>query len=629
MLFGNYGVMHSLIAANAAFNPMMVWLPAPARDMTDAVTSNWIEKVAAAERRGDFLLAFDLASQGLAERPDSPDLRYLATRVLARSGATEQAAALYKHYELSRDGNRDAVMLGARLAKDCALSARAGRRGALLSAADSYAVIYTRAPDPYPAVNAATLYTLAGDPTNARLFAGRALELLDRESGGSEIDRYYRLASRAEAELIRGDVAAARQALRQAATHLEGNFDAAATTRKQLRLVCHKTGADVGLLDELQPPGVLYYRGPTLIGGASERISDLIAAAQGVDKIAGHLARLKIGYAYGSLAAGSEIVCAEACLRDGVELHVVLPFNKDEFAANMTRDAGADWERRFKACLDGAKSVTLATPDAYQDDHSLFSYAGRLAMGMAILRGRNLDAEAHRLDLQTSGWDPDPAGDAAALRMWRARGLRCHRLALMENPLPLRQAPRRQVSKDHVPPRFPRALLFGDVKGFSGTPDHLIPVFQKRVMGAIARVLRRYGRHVLYRNSWGDAIYVVIDDPVVAADCCLAIQDAIKRAKPERYGLSPEMALRLSAHFGPVYNGRDPIRGEPTFFGAPTTLAARMEPVTPPGHVFVTEAMAAAIAIGDAPGLRAEYVGNAPMAKGFGSIRMYSLSREI
>ena len=178
-----------------------------------------------------------------------------------------------------------------------------------------------------------------------------------------------------------------------------------------------------------------------------------------------------------------------------------------------------------------------------------------------------------------------------------------------------------------MPPRFSRALLFGDVKGFSKTPDHLIPVFQKRMMGTIAGVLRRYGRHVLYRNSWGDAIYVVIDDPIVAAECCLAIQEAITRAKTAGYGLSPELALRLSAHFGPVYDGHDPIRDEPTFFGAHTTLAARIEPVTPPGNVYVTEAMAAAIAMANAPRLRAEYVGNVPMAKGFGSTRMYSLNR--
>lgn len=146
-------------------------------------------------------------------------------------------------------------------------------------------------------------------------------------------------------------------------------------------------------------------------------------------------------------------------------------------------------------------------------------------------------------------------------------------------------------------------------------------------MGAIAAALHAYDKYILYRNSWGDAIYVVIDDAVVAAECCLDIQDAIRKARLTRYGLSSGLALRLAAHFGPVYNGHDPIRDEPTFFGAHTTIAARIEPVTVPGQVYLTEAMAAAIAMANAPQLRAEYVGNVPMAKGFGSTRMYSLNR--
>jgi class 3 adenylate cyclase len=248
-------------------------------------------------------------------------------------------------------------------------------------------------------------------------------------------------------------------------------------------------------------------------------------------------------------------------------------------------------------------------------------------MGMSILRAQHLDTVISNLTLQTSGWDPHRAGYAADLRLWRARGLPTHRLELTESAAHVERAHQQSHRPRPLPRRFARALLFGDVKGFRKTPDHLIPVFQKRIMGAIASTLQRYGQHVLYRNSWGDAIYVVIDDPIVAAECCLAIQEAVGRTKGRGYGLSPDLALRLAAHFGPVYGGHDPIRGEPTFFGAHTTLAAMIEPVTPPGHVYVTEAMAAALTMVAAPRLHVEYVGNVPMAKGFGLTRMYMLER--
>jgi tetratricopeptide (TPR) repeat protein len=595
--------------------------------MTNTLASDWIDRVRAAERSGDLFVAYDIATQGLTKHPDSAELRYLATRVLARSGATDQAAALYERFELGRERPLDFAMLGARIAKDGALRAPVRRSAALRAAAAAYGRIYSRTFDHYPAVNAATLYLLAGDRERAQFYARRALKATERGSDATVIDRYYRLASRAEAALICGDAENARQALRQAATDLNENFDAAASTRKQLRLVCLAMRSSLDILDPLRPPCVQHYYAPVFAGDARRHLPDRASQRAIVRKIVEHLTRHQIGYAYGSLSASGEILCAEACLSAGVELHIVLPFDKDEFAATMVRPAGASWVRRFKACLDRAKSVTFATADAYQGDNSLIRYARRLAMGMAVLRAQHLDTDGSNLTLDMDGWHPDAAGYAADLRMWRSQGLATHCLTVSKPSVAIRRDRKIQKQTRRMPPRFSRALLFGDVKGFSKIPDRLIPAFEKRMMGTIGGALRRFGRHVLYRNSWGDAVYAVIDDPIVAAECCLAIQEAIAQAEIARYGLPPDLALRLSAHFGPVYDGRDPIRDEPAFFGAHTTFVARIEPVTPPGKVYVTEAMAAAIAMADAQRLHVEYVGNAPMAKGFGTTRMYALSR--
>jgi len=50
--------------------------------------------------------------------------------------------------------------------------------------------------------------------------------------------------------------------------------------------------------------------------------------------------------------------------------------------------------------------------------------------------------------------------------------------------------------------------------------------------------------------------------------------------------------------------------------------------VTPPGEVFVTEAMAAALALSGAASVRPEYVGSTQLAKNYGSLRMYVLRPE-
>jgi len=51
---------------------------------------------------------------------------------------------------------------------------------------------------------------------------------------------------------------------------------------------------------------------------------------------------------------------------------------------------------------------------------------------------------------------------------------------------------------------------------------------------------------------------------------------------------------------------------------------ARIEPVTPPGEVYVTEQFAARLALEPA-GFGCDYVGQVPAAKGYGTMRMYHL----
>src|SRR5512144_1198528 len=136
----------------------------PGRPPGDRLSSGWVHRVTAAENRGELLIAYDLAMRGLARHPGDVPLSYLATLVLARSGATESAAACYERFKLGRQQGLDVATLGARLAKDKALAAPPRQRSPLLrAAAVAYRRIFARYGEAYPAVNAATLYLLAGD----------------------------------------------------------------------------------------------------------------------------------------------------------------------------------------------------------------------------------------------------------------------------------------------------------------------------------------------------------------------------------------------------------------------------------------------------------------------------------
>jgi class 3 adenylate cyclase len=172
-----------------------------------------------------------------------------------------------------------------------------------------------------------------------------------------------------------------------------------------------------------------------------------------------------------------------------------------------------------------------------------------------------------------------------------------------------------------------RALLFADVKGFSRLSDEQLPRFTEHVLGALARALTAQDAAVWHRNTWGDGLYAVLTDAVAGAKCALDLQAAMAGVDLAAAGLPGHLALRLGAHVGPVFRVHDPIRDAPAFMGSHVSRTARIEPITPPGSVYVTEPFAAALVLAGQEDFRLDYVGHMPAAKDYGRLRMYRLQR--
>ena len=85
------------------------------------------------------------------------------------------------------------------------------------------------------------------------------------------------------------------------------------------------------------------------------------------------------------------------------------------------------------------------------------------------------------------------------------------------------------------------------------------------------------------------------------------------------------LELRLAAHYAPVFAGQDPVEETGTFFGTQLSFTARIEPVTPPGMIFVTEAFAAQLALEAPDAFVLEYAGEVKLAKAYGQSRLFSL----
>src|SRR4029077_729212 len=117
-------------------------------------------------------------------------------------------------------------------------------------------------------------------------------------------DSYYPLATEAEAHLLRGETRAAQAALIRAAAAHDGDYGALASTRRQLRLICDLLAIDPDVLAPLAGPAVVHFCGHRLgevrftagrEGEVARRIAEAVRGA-------------RIGYAYGSLASGADIL---------------------------------------------------------------------------------------------------------------------------------------------------------------------------------------------------------------------------------------------------------------------------------------------------------------------------------
>lgn len=602
---------------------------------------DWARAIRDVEGSGDYFQAFELARKAIAAFPEDESLKYLGVRALARSGAAGRALELYDKYGLKDTADLDIQMLRAGLVKDLALRAASTERWALLrESASLYEKVYDASADHFPAANAATLYLIAGSADRARDWAHRTLRACDAATTDNDMERYYRAASQAEAHLVLGGTKAAQEALAEANRYARGRHALRAATRRQLRLLCLAMSIDPALLQPIAAPLVMHYTGhmvdpPNLRGRFPPELERSVAA-----DIAARIDGLGIGFAYGSLACGSDLLFAEACLERGIELNVVLPFAMDEFKRLSVERGGPGWMERFERCLVKTRSLTYATESEYLGDEMLFAYGSQLAMGLALLRAQNLEADA----LQLAVWDGEEssgrAGTSVDVAAWTSRRRRSEIVDLNASPVTGKRLPTYAVGSDDGSrvltawkygdvTRELHAIMFGDVVGFSHVPERLLPVFQRIFMGKISETLDTFGKQVLYRNSWGDAVYAIVATPEAGARCAIAIQTALKELNMRQLGFTHPLELRLAVHYGPIFRGRDFLTKSETFFGAHVTRAARIEPVTPPGEVYVTEAMAAALALSGESSVRPEYVGNTQLAKNYGSLKMYVLRPEV
>ena len=364
------------------------------------------------------------------------------------------------------------------------------------------------------------------------------------------------------------------------------------------------------------------YCGHMFTGGSE---ADAALSARIKEAVSAH--NVRIGY--GPLACGADILIAEAILAAGGELQAVLPFAEDDFIKESVLCGGEQWLPRYHACKDQASATHFATPGAYVGDDNQFAYNTRLAMGLASLRGLENNAEIIQLavisDKFRSYSTTGLAGTVADIGIWRALGHETVAIPAGDVIRNLTFPPKPQIGDGTK--REIRSIIFADYKGFSRLGERELPLFMHEVMGRMSQVLDKYGDHVEFRNTWGDAIYAIVDEPRHASALALDLQIALADIPKELTPAGEESGMRIGVHFGPIWVGTDRITGNRLWYGGEVNRTARIEPVTPVGGVYCTEAFAAALLVDNCTDCTFTSIGREELPKNFGTVELYLLER--
>lgn len=583
---------------------------------------------------GEPLLAYDVIREGLGIWPSDVRLRQLQGLALARSGATERANVVLE--KLRREGQTDEETLGmlGRTLKDLASAAAAQneREKFLRHAAEIYTHGYESSGGYWSGVNAATMTLLVGETEKARALARRVRDECVEALVKAEGDRYWILAALGEATLVLRDLPQAGNWYARAAEEGKKRFGHLNSSRRNARLILKHWKEDPSWIDKyLRVPSVIVFAGHMIDRPGRETLRFPPELETMVAKeIRERIEKLEPGFGFSSAACGSDILFLEEMLRRGAEISVVLPYNQDEFVRDSVEIVPVgEWRDRFDRILRRAARVITGSNQRLEIGGISYEFCNELLLGLATIRARQLDAELIPLAVWNRVTGDGPGGAASAVELWRAAG---YEPEIVDLPALDRCAPSRPVvlaPTDQAPSNREQfssrivAILFADAVGFSKLGEPEVPRFVQYFLGMIADLGRKFRESIIAKNTWGDGLYFVFSDVALAGNFALELSHLVATANWEEKGLPAGLNLRIALHAGPVYEIDDPIIGSRTYTGTHVSRAARIEPITPPGQVYASEAFAALAAAHRATGFICDYVGQTPMAKGYGTLPTY------
>ncbi len=257
---------------------------------------------------------------------------------------------------------------------------------------DTYAKNFEATGNYYTGINAATMSAIAGRAVQGREIAALVISELE-----SQANSVWELATLGEAYVLTKNRDRAVEYYIKARKLVGNDWGKVLSIHNQLWLLNHYLPVAKEILRIFAPPIVLAFAGHMV--DAPNRSTPRFPASiesKVKDSIKGAIRTLQASIGYCSLACGADILFAEAMLEEGGEVHILMPFNKNDFVHTSLAFAGEHWVNRFEA-LHTKYPNTFITHDHYGGNDDLFSLLGKVIFGAAVLRSQTFHQEPHLL----------------------------------------------------------------------------------------------------------------------------------------------------------------------------------------------------------------------------------------
>ncbi|HEY9888813.1 MAG TPA: adenylate/guanylate cyclase domain-containing protein [Candidatus Obscuribacterales bacterium] len=321
----------------------------------------------------------------------------------------------------------------------------------------------------------------------------------------------------------------------------------------------------------------------------------------------------------------------------------MLPYDQQQFIQDSVAVVpSGHWPQRFERAIAQATEVVIASQHKVDSLNEVFyEYSYRILHGLAKVRATQLNTDLMPLTV----WNQQPGdgfgGTSSAVHYWQQWSetvavIDLNALLAARRPVDLgaalnpvtaiAPAPTATLEPDDFNPEL-RAMLFADVVNFTHLREDQFPAFVQHFLGTVAHLAAVSAHAPLFQNTWGDALYFVFasvrDAGIFALDLC----DLMQTGQWQTKGLPADLNLRIALHAGPVVRHRNPITGHENYIGSHVNHTARIEPITPPGKVYASQAFAALASSTNVSTFTCDYVGKTPYAKQYGTFPTYHVCR--